>query len=846
MQLLIKPKTKPSKSQETKVDDLILKRKSGGSIIDQRPLFSQDGEMVYVVWKQVIRAYSAKTGDFVKELEPAKHKIISITLSPENSDTILGCTDSGEILYWNSQNGLITMKTQLLIPDKDVKIKTFHIAHYTRFKKYVCNAVITYIVKQDDAKILCIQMYDMILGTKTLYQKLKNFNEVYYIDIVGNHGENLITIAYNTFLFVLSPMWNLKFLRYKIGTDNGPDVRTITCISGHPTEECVAVGDTSGRIVLWRQLTHYDERQPVKTTFHWHTLPVTEIVFSTSGTLMYSGGGECVLVKWPLENQKKNSFLPRLPAPIRHLTVAPEKGYVAVSTLDNGILIVDAQNKLTAVIQNFTMGITSNPKSLFPAGLAVDPRTNSLVLNGRTGHVQFFNTHTKSLLYNFNITAQNLLTQERNAIIVNTEVTRVAINDDGTWMATMEERDDSVSYPEVRLKFWEFSTDKQSFILNTSIELPHEKGVNALKFRPKSLNNNQQFVVTVGKDDKFKVWHLAESTSDDKKQHWKCYSVGFYRNLPALDAGFSTDGSLIGVGFDSTLTLWVPETSVLKQSLSYCLYRQPIIRVEFGKQECCHLVVVASTEHLAVWDLLSLRVKWSVSLNLTILTADPFSVYMAAFTTDNTLVVFDPGHTDPVYIRKNVVEKDVAVLAACFAPNLQDNEESSAVWQKKSQLHFLNSEQELLTLESKSESKITLENLSASRNLPLTAFSRITAAEKITNTEKPASYVHDYTRLSGKGAVEELLMSVPAHALPPMRMLCMPFLLSLMGTQNNKNKQIEKSSRSNANVEEEELDSDEEEAVTSEEFPLSKDKVDKDAKKEEKLIHFDWDREALF
>lgn len=70
---------------------------------------------VYVVWKQVIRAYSAQTGDFVKELEPAEHKIISITLSPENSDTILGCTDNGELLYWNCQNGLITIKTVITI-----------------------------------------------------------------------------------------------------------------------------------------------------------------------------------------------------------------------------------------------------------------------------------------------------------------------------------------------------------------------------------------------------------------------------------------------------------------------------------------------------------------------------------------------------------------------------------------------------------------------------------------------------------------------------------------------------------------------------------------------------------
>ena len=51
---------------------------------------------------------------------------------------------------------------------------------------------------------------------------------------------------------------------------------------------------------------------------------------------MFTGGGECVLVKWLLSNPQNKSFLPRLPAPIRHLTIAPENIYVAVSTLDNG------------------------------------------------------------------------------------------------------------------------------------------------------------------------------------------------------------------------------------------------------------------------------------------------------------------------------------------------------------------------------------------------------------------------------------------------------------------------------------------------------------------------------
>lgn len=136
--------------------------------------------------------------------------------------------------------------------------------------------------------------------------------------------------------------------------------RKVTCVSGHPEDECVAIGDVSGRVQVLKDLL---QTNTVRGTYHWHTLPVTEIAFSKSGKIfffsmclyayhnldcnmqfifsggnMYTGGGECVLVKWLLTNPQNKSFLPRLQAPIRHLVVAPENVYVAVSTFDNGKL----------------------------------------------------------------------------------------------------------------------------------------------------------------------------------------------------------------------------------------------------------------------------------------------------------------------------------------------------------------------------------------------------------------------------------------------------------------------------------------------------------------------------
>ncbi|XP_017756050.1 PREDICTED: WD repeat-containing protein 75 [Eufriesea mexicana] len=765
------------------VDDLVLTRKGGGSIIDQRPVFSHDGEILFIVWKHVIRAYSTQTGDFVKELEPANHRIAGLIVHPENPNWIIACTENGELNFWSCQSGIITKKLKLKFQE-DPKIKTFHIVNYKTHKGNELRQVLVTYISKCNTKIYIV-LFDIDNGVCTKSTCIQTNSHEYYIDIIGNHGDNLIALLHDVDLHILNPSRNLIDKLHKTGKTG----RMPTCIAGHPEEECVATGDTTGRVVVWKGL--YQTR-PYTAVYHWHTLPVTEIIFSKSGGHMYTGGGECVLVKWVLANPHHKSFLPRLPAPIKHLTIAPDNLYVAVSTLDNGIVVVNPQRKLTSVIQNFTWGVTLSSKDLFPAGLIVDPRTNCLVLNSRTGHVQFYNTHTKSLLYNINITAQNFLTQERSVIIVNTEVTKIALNYNGTWMATVEERNDKVSCIEVRLKFWMYDTKQQLFALNTSIELPHDGGVNALHFQPSTLfDENGALAVTTGMDRKFKLWHLVEPSSIYKKtKHWQCHSIGDYRNLPASDAGFSIDGSLIGIGFDSSVTMWTPDTCTFKCSLTHSQYQYPVTRIEFGKQEACHLLVAASAQHIAVWNILSLTLIWSVHLKVATLTADPKSSYMAAFTTDNSLFIFAPQKSTPVYTRQNVIENSSSILAATFVPHLQVKRDSSyRLWQRKSQLFFLDSNQELFTLEPESEVTISLEILSTN-TVPATAFGGLIAAKTTTDKETATPFVHEQLGVAGKGMVEELL-SVSAHTLPPMKMLCTSFITSLLSSSVTKNQSVD-------------------------------------------------------
>lgn len=145
-----------------------------------------------------------------------------------------------------------------------------------------------------------------------------------------------------------------------------------------------------GRVLVWQGLS----LRKVQSVYHWHSLPVKAVCFSTSGSMFFSGGDENVLVKWDFRNPHLKQFLPRLPSSIEHISVANNNLYVAIATGDNAIQIVNSQLKLVSVIQHLVMG------KKFRAGIVYDPRTKALVLNGITGHVQFYTPEDMNLLYN--------------------------------------------------------------------------------------------------------------------------------------------------------------------------------------------------------------------------------------------------------------------------------------------------------------------------------------------------------------------------------------------------------------------------------------------------------------
>ncbi|KAF2903057.1 hypothetical protein ILUMI_03126, partial [Ignelater luminosus] len=421
-----------------------VKFKGGGSFVGKSPQFSADGQTVFVAWKNVIVCYNTKTAKRLRELVGLEEPVVGFQVhSMNNCEHITACSSEGEVIAWNVEMGLRVSKTKM---GKNLAIKSFNLV--TPIDDDEANVRFLSARLVEDKGTKHIEFGYFTIHDKKHYDFELTLHDKKYSIAVNRSQNPFFAVVQDRKLFFVKSRRHGQIYRHSIEAS-----KHFTCVACHPEQECVITGDSLGRVILWYNLT--DPKNTSRAVYHWHTLPVRSLSFSSSGTNFYSGAGECVLVKWYLDNPHHKEFLPRLPSTIEHINVSNGNQFIAVATADNAVRILDTRFETVSIIQHLVLGMH------FPAGIVYDQRTKSMVLNGLTGHVQFYSPNDMTLLYNLDIVGQNKLTQERNCHIENTNVTAVAIDSRGLWLATVEERVDVSFNFELRLKFWAFNTVKQ-------------------------------------------------------------------------------------------------------------------------------------------------------------------------------------------------------------------------------------------------------------------------------------------------------------------------------------------------------------------------------------------------
>uniref|UniRef100_A0A8C5E1L5 WD repeat-containing protein 75 second beta-propeller domain-containing protein n=1 Tax=Gouania willdenowi TaxID=441366 RepID=A0A8C5E1L5_GOUWI len=739
----------------------------GGSKINFRaPVISDDSRLLLCASGECVKVYSTSTEECVHHLRAHTDVVTGVVLRPSNHLQVYSCSMDGTIRLWDFTDAIL--------------IKTYVIGQpiYSIYASAQHNGVLFITIPMLNDKTS--EMFHLV--AVHLQQSTEQLVEARELSVVISHvSSNPAAIAFGRAGEYLASTKGLQlevfFLkkqksnRFSLKEENKKGRKnTFSCVTCHPTDDCIATGHEDGQIRLWRNFSH--KKEYTYSTLHWHHTTVGSLCFTPEGTNLLSGGVESVLVQWRYNQDTQRDFLPRLGAAITHVTVSPDGTLFTTTHSDN------SKSCYTLTAQALLICLYCSRESI-ETDLLIDPRSKALVMNGKPGHLQFYSLQRDKLMYNLDIVQQEYIYQSD---LQQFEVVKAAFNSSGNWLATVE-REQKDAELELNLKLWAFDDQTQSFVLNTTISAPHENRITALCFSPATDSQTTTVLVSSSKDGHFKAWQLAAHTEgrDGKAigdllcPCWSCDFVGAYHGLVPSCCCFSADGSLLAVSFQEVVTVWSSASWELLTTLS-----QPpgdIRDLCFGQLSCSKYLLGTSTSNLLLcWNLLTCSLEWSTSMDISLLLADPLSENMAAFSSFSSLLsvfVFKPSEPRPIFSQKAVCSGKV--MRAVFAPReemLESCEESSQ-WLNRCQLYFLSQHM----VNSSAAGSAQPNALIGSHHSP-SAQRSSSSIREVRSSARPytAGLPMSLTHVSSPSQ----LLQTPAHVLPSTSYLCSMFVRSLL------------------------------------------------------------------
>lgn len=344
-----------------------------------------------------------------------------------------------------------------------------------------------------------------------------------------------------------------------------------TCVRANQSRPLVAAGDTLGRIYVYTG--DFVKQKVNRSKLHWHTMPVNDICFSSTGQTLFSVGGEsgCVVI-WDLtqNNLGQKRVVAHLGMPIRYISCGNNHNQLIMSFEDNEIQFMDT-NYRTNPLKTFTrrtmdmytlndykalrLDNNLNTDNKNAVGLLWHSKTDSVITNGKTGCLQFYSPKTKSKLECISFLKANILSLEKEARVVPSDITRATLTLDGNWIAFYETRDSDTSFPELHI--WQRSSvfNRWNWV-QTGERLHSSASIVDLKF-----SQDGQYLLSVSADGVFHILHRI--SLDPKSNNKQMYAKGFTGNvpegLPSMGT-FSHDSSVMAMSLkNNTCLIWMIE-----------------------------------------------------------------------------------------------------------------------------------------------------------------------------------------------------------------------------------------------------------------------------------------------
>lgn len=685
---------------------LSLKLLSGMTVVNVKPLFTYDSVNLIIACGSEIKIFTVKSGECIQTMRYHSRPIVGLQENKKNRLQIFSCSDDGVVVRWDYTGRMLEVYnlnmpvTRFYAPSPEEE--WFVTKKYgDKFRLYSVTS------KTNGGKHAHLIQKPVLPKENTIDFGPKD-------GYLASVYENNLTIY---------KFDSKSIIRHKTGD------RNLTCVVCHPSECVVATGDDHGRVILWSNALH--SNHPVRSIYHWHTLPVADLAFSPEGSHIYSGGGESVLIKWNLFSEEK-AILPRLGAPIEGIISASDNSYVMTTHSDNVLQVINAQRNIVQVIQGLTRNQPLYQKVL-PVGLLYDAHLKTLVMNGKAGHLQFFDLKQDKLMFNLDIASKNFISQNREVAVYNIDVQKAAFDCTGMWLTTSEYWCNENVSPQIWLKFWRYDLEKQMFTLNTNVYLPHNESLNCITFTSSEKHSVESpFLVTTSNDRCFKLWTL-NTEPNEHEQSWACEFMGYYRNMIPGSASFCEDGSVLAVAFDRYATLWKVSGLSLKAVLFHKESERDIKQLMFGHHAGFKYLICHDGFSITVWDCVSLSIAWIVHYEVQFLAADIHSDNIAAFCKDQNLKIFKPDSPQPLDCIKKV--SDSPIVSAVFVPSVASNS-IKGCFSENSQLCFIDESQNLFTVtELNHEESATSAKRTLSQNVGETPFGMLQAAQTVSDVK---------------------------------------------------------------------------------------------------------------
>jgi len=835
------------------------------------PAFSLDGKYVFCCRGDAVRVFVKATGAVLRDLRGHRNTVTSVCLHPKNRFQIFSTSLDNSIILWDFEDGLLLNRFDLdLKALATVKHGPFNVARLHGL--YLPHGV-TEDGKETGAPSAFLLVRPQKRPDKTPHLTLlrgvmpaphapafvfdtfaigrRSIGDPYSVDF-GCDGRLAVSIKGKKL-----GVYDTKKREFLMHYNKTDEMISVAC---HPHLPLVVVGCANGKILAINEI---DQPHVTRVVYHWHSLPVTALAFTKDGTHFLSGGHECVLVRWNLHAAGDRKYVPRVGAAIRRIAISASNDFYAVSLSDNSVAVYGSTRVPEAVFRgmikcpfkrapddgfanNNSADITNKNHnvdvdvptavrlSAVPTGLHLDPRSNCLVLNGRLGHLQFYDLTQDRCLQSLDILNLNFVSPDSlDGGQILAEVKLIAFDGRGEWLVTVEQWKTVEISQQLRLKVWRrqggsTATPGGSFALHTAINKPHSDEITQISFRPygEFFQEAPAIFGTTGRDGKFKIWSFEEAEVEEEDDvdeendiskrentsRWSNDLTATFHNQTPMDLDFSEDGSVVGVAFGKYLTLWTTEFGELKDN-----HTNPdktdssaLRQLLFGRGDSSHLVVYATRRSLIVYDVLTLSVSWFQDISVARLVRDPASSFMVAFEETrqekeekaSTIFVFKPSSKTLVDLVQlgPFSGHGIESISALFLPRLAGNASSSIsspAWLRRSRLVFLNDRQELVevgagvdskeeTVEAEEDDVDVVGGVRVKRLEQQTLFGALMMAEE-RRTDVVAPAIADLSTSTVGMPTRAFLngpLATPAHVLPHVSTLCRQMQSMILGKRD--------------------------------------------------------------